>query len=310
MGASSTPGPRAGVVLPARGAMATSVAIKEFAVEAERLGFDSLWVTDHVIFPSQLDERYPNSATGKPKWNHDEAWVEAFVALAFAAAFTHRIRIGMAVLVLPQRSAILVAKQAGSLDYLSGGRLDLGVGVGWLRAEYEMLGADFAGRGKAMDTAIDCLRACWTPGEVRFARDGYRIDGAIMEPKPVQGSRLPLLIGGHSDAALRRVVQRGDGWLASQLSPSEFRERRQAIERMADAASRDMGEIRMICRYPTGERVERSGIEGMADAGVTEILVDVHTKAADLASALEELHRVRTTLEGLVAFSLDEGVAS
>ena len=290
--------------------MATSVAIKEFAVEAERLGFGSLWVTDHVIFPSQLEERYPNSATGKPKWNHGEAWVEAFVALSFAAAFTHRIRIGMAVLVLPQRSAILVAKQSGSLDYLSGGRLDLGVGVGWLRAEYEMLGADFAGRGKAMDTAIECLRACWAPGEVRFARDGYRIDGGIMEPKPVQGSRLPILIGGHSEAALRRVVALGDGWLASQLSPSDFRERRQAIERMAGDASRDMGGIRMICRYPTGERVDRSGVEELIAAGATEILVDVHTKAEDLASALDELHRVRTTLEGLVAFSAQKGMGS
>jgi len=296
-------GARAGVVLPARGAMASSDAIREFAVEAEDLGFESVWVTDHIIFPSALDERYPNSKTGKPKWSHAEAWIEAFVALSFAAAFTNRIRLGMAVLVLPQRSAILVAKQASSLDYLSGGRLDLGVGVGWLRAEYDMLGADFSSRGAAMDAAIECLRACWTPGEIRYAKNGYAIEGGIMEPKPVRGKDLPVLVGGHSDAALRRVVRYGDGWLASQLTPSEFRERRESIEALAEQAARDVGEIRMISRYPTGEQIEASVVESFVDAGVHELLLDVHTKAVDQRSAMVELHRVREALDGPILFS-------
>ena len=190
-------------------------AVAKLAAEIERIGYDQLDIFDHVVmgFPieGRTDLQYPAKMP----------ILEALVTLGFCAAVTSRIGLGTEVLVLPQRQPVLVAKQISTLDTLSGGRVRLGVGVGWQSSEYDALGESFGDRGKRMDEAIQLLRACWRDERVDFSGDHYSVTAMGMEPKPPQGAALPIWVGGHSPAALRRVGQYGDGWLAALVNNKE-----------------------------------------------------------------------------------------
>jgi len=166
--------------------------------------------------------------------------LEALMTLSHIAAVTTRVTLGTEVLVLPQRHPTLVAKQVSTLDTLSGGRVRLGVGVGWQESEYEALGEDFHTRGARMDEAIRLLRAYWGDPRVDFEGKHYRVTAIAMEPKPPQGRQLPIWVGGNSEAALRRVGQLGDGWLASRVAEAADAQRCiDTIHRHAEAAGRD-----------------------------------------------------------------------
>ncbi len=170
--------------------------------------------------------------------------LEALMTLAHLAAVTARVTLGTEVLVLPQRHPTLVAEQVSTLDTLSGGRVRLGVGVGWQESEYEALGEDFRTRGARMDEAIRLLRAYWGDAQVDFEGRHYRVTAMVMDPKPPQGRRLPIWIGGMSEAAWRRVGQLGDGWLASRVTDAESARRAlDSIRRHAEAAGRDPAAI-------------------------------------------------------------------
>lgn len=182
---------------------------------AEAAGADSLWVDDHLAQIDGAQSRYPFSPDGEPTWPVTASWWECLTSLAYIAAVTERCTVGTAVLVLPQRNVIQLAKSTATLDLLSGGRLVLGFGVGWLAEEMEALGWSFRKRGKRADEMLDALRACWTGRP--DAIDGEHVtlpEGLVMHPKPLQKPGPPILIGGMSAAAGRRAAERGDGWLA------------------------------------------------------------------------------------------------
>jgi len=184
-------------------------AVAKLAVEIERIGYDQLDLFDHVVMGFPIEGR-----TGL-QYPAKMPILEALVTLSYCAAKTTRIGLGTEVLVLPQRQPVLVAKQISTLDTLSGGRVRLGVGVGWQESEYAALGERFSDRGKRMDEALRLLRACWTDERVDFIGEYYNVTAMGMEPKPPQGGKLPIWVGGHSPAALRRVGQYADGWLAA-----------------------------------------------------------------------------------------------
>ncbi len=190
-------------------------AVAKLAAEIERIGYDQLDIFDHVVmgFPieGRTDLQYPAKMP----------ILEALVTLGFCAAVTSRIGLGTEVLVLPQRQPVLVAKQVSTLDTLSGGRVRLGVGVGWQSSEYDALGESFGDRGKRMDEALQVLRTCWRDERVDFSGNHYKVTAMGMEPKPPQGAALPIWVGGHSPAALRRVGQYADGWLAALVNNKE-----------------------------------------------------------------------------------------
>lgn len=170
--------------------------------------------------------------------------LEALMVLSYAAAVTERIGLGTEVLILPQRQPVLVARQISTLDTLSGGRVRLGVGVGWQAAEYEALGEPFRQRGERMDEAIDLIRACFRERRIEFEGKHFTASAIAMEPKPPQGAGLPIWIGGFSEAALKRVGERGDGWLATAIVRDEqARKALDTIRRHAEAAGRDPAEI-------------------------------------------------------------------
>lgn len=213
-------------------------AVADLARAIERIGYDHIDIFDHVVMGVPIE--------GRPRgpYNAQMPILEALTALGYLAAVTRRVTLGTEVLVLPQRQPALVAKQVSTLDTLSGGRVRLGVGVGWQESEYEALGESFHTRGARMDEAIRLLRAYWTDALVSFESAHYPTRSMAMEPKPPQGGRLPVWIGGSSEAAYRRVGRLGDGWLASRVTdPASAREAIEAIHRHAEAAGRDPASI-------------------------------------------------------------------
>ncbi|MBM3218694.1 MAG: LLM class F420-dependent oxidoreductase [Candidatus Rokubacteria bacterium] len=209
-------------------------AVRKFARAVEEIGYDHIDIFDHVVMG------YPIEGRARGPYPAQMPILEALVLMAHLAAATTRIGIGTEVLVLPQRHPTLVAKQISTIDTLSGGRVRLGVGVGWQESEYEALGEDFHTRGKRMDEAIRLMRAWWSDERVDFTGPHYPMTAMAMEPKPPQGGRLPIWVGGMSEAAWRRVGTLGDGWLASQITDAaSARTAIDAIHRAAEKAGRD-----------------------------------------------------------------------
>jgi probable F420-dependent oxidoreductase len=248
---------RIGAKLPNSGPL--SADIPSAAAALERAGFDSLWVADHIVMPETITSRYPFAADGRATWPTDTPYVDALIALALAAAVTTRVRLGTAALVLPQRNPVQLAKQAASIDVVSGGRLELGLGAGWLEEEFAALNVPFEKRGARMDEWIAILRECWTGRP--SARHGEFYDlpaGMLCLPAP---SDIPLLIGGHSPAALRRA-RRNDGWLAQQDA-----------DKLDPAALRHDG--RIVLRIVGSLGREALVAERLAELPVDEVIVDV-----------------------------------
>ncbi|MET0952833.1 MAG: TIGR03619 family F420-dependent LLM class oxidoreductase [Aeromicrobium sp.] len=183
------------------------------ARRAEECGFDGLALPDHVAYPATVDAEYPGTADGSVPWDLDTTpWVDPLVAMAAIAAGTQRLRLMTHIFVLPLRSPVLVAKTAGSLAALFPGRIELGIGVGWLPVEFEATGTDFRTRGRRTDEAIDVLRALWGSQPATHHGEHYSFDALGMYPVP--STPPPLLIGGASAASFRRAALRGDGFTA------------------------------------------------------------------------------------------------
>jgi len=199
----------------------------------EAIGYDDLAMFDHVIMG------YATETRRAPMYPSQMPILEALVTLGFAAAVTQHIGLSTEVLVLPQRQATLVAKQASTLDTLSGGRLRLGVGVGWQETEYEALGEDFSRRGRQMDESLALLRACWGDERIELRGERFHANAIAMEPKPPNGAGLPLWIGGGGPAALRRTGEVGDGWMGSVDADDETRAAIATIRAHAERAGRD-----------------------------------------------------------------------
>ena len=229
--------------------------IVKLARGIEDIGFDQLDTFDHVIMGFATDSR------PAPIYPPKMPVMEALMTLSFVASATSRIGLGTEVLVLPQRQPVLVAKQVATLDTLSGGRVRLGVGVGWQESEYDALEEPFGNRGKRMDEAIRVLRAYWRDEQVDIDGDYYTSTAMAMEPKPPQGGSLPIWIGGTSEAALRRVGELGDGWLAMAIAdPAVAARCRNKIAAYAEAAGRNpdtIGYQQMLAPPPRDEAGKR-----------------------------------------------------
>jgi probable F420-dependent oxidoreductase len=268
---------RIGAKLPHTGDFATRLGPARMAATLEEAGFDSLWVSDHIVFPHATTSRYPFSTDGRVTWPLDDAYLEPLVVLGAAAAVTKRISLGTSVVIAPMRNPVLLAKQAATIDALSGGRLVLGVGAGWLREEFQALGADFEARGEVLDEWISIMRACWTGSAGPFEGKHYTLPGPIYcRPAPTGG--IPILVGGMSRRALRRAAS-ADGWLGQY-----------ALETMSE---RDVAAAAGVIGSDTGRVVVRiTGAAGrldalaqrlgaLASAGATEVIVDVDWSGDD-----------------------------
>jgi probable F420-dependent oxidoreductase len=212
-----------GLILPNFGAIAGADAIRESALLAEELGFDSVWTTDHVLMPASMPEPYGNL-------------VESLVALTVAAAVTQRVQLGTSIIVTPQREPVLLAKQLASIDEISDGRLILGAGAGWLEQEFSYLNANYENRGARFDEGLALARALWG-GEGSFRGQFTSIDDVLFSPYPVKGRELPVWVGGNSSHAIRRAGTIADGWHPVGLTPSELAEGSAMLRTLANGRS-------------------------------------------------------------------------
>jgi probable F420-dependent oxidoreductase len=254
-----------GMVMPTIGALAAGPSAMEaqltIAQRAEALGYDSLWAPDHVVFPTTIHSKYPYNDTGKLFFPPEIPLLEPIAALGVIAGATKRVRLGTWVLVLPHRNPIVTAKMWATLDVMSGGRMILGAGIGWMEEEITLLGAPYNKRGALSDEYLRAMRELWTSPDPKFSGQYVNFSGIRCEPKPLQ-KPFPVWIGGHSARAMRRVVELGDGWLAVPKRYDNFLETNELLARAAQNAGRDPRSVPVIIGTLYAESV---------DAGVTDI---------------------------------------
>ena len=262
-----------GVWVPNCRHLATPAIIRDTAVRAEQLGYDSIWVSDHVVVPH---------ANVK---NFGQTIFDPMVTLAVAAGATRRVQLGTTVLIVPYRNAVVTAKMVSSLDALSDGRVVLGIGAGWVAAESAMLGVPFAERGAMTDEYLEAMLELWTKPEPSFSGKYTQFSGLVFEPKPVQQPHPPVWVGGHSKAALRRTVQFGAAWHPINRPPDELRAGRAELARLSQARGRAVppaitlrNDVRVLRR---GQAVPPSAHAGRVIAGEPEALVDQITELAE-----------------------------
>ena len=219
--------------------------IDAVAVAAERAGFATLWAGEHVVMVDASASRYPYSDDGRIAVPAEADWIDPLIGLSFVAAATSTIQIATGVLLLPEHNPVLVAKQAATLDTLSGGRLTLGVGIGWSREEFDALGVPFERRGARTKEYVDAMRTLWRDDVASFDGEFVAFDSVRVNPKPVRG-RVPIVLGGNSDAALRRVAAWGDGWYGFNVDGvDEVAERVGFLQERCDENGRDRHELRL-----------------------------------------------------------------
>jgi len=218
----------------------------------ENIGYDEIAVFDHVVMG------YPTDDRPGPIYPPQMPILEAIVLLGLLATVTERVSLSTEVLVLPQRQPVLVAKQVSTLDTLSGGRIRLGVGVGWQLAEYQALEEDFTNRGRRMDEAIELMRAYWRDDTINYRGEFYDSEAIAMEPKPPQGGGLPIWVGGGSKAALRRTGRLADGWMGTAMPEDQLLAAMAEIRRHAEEAGRDPASIGMQLMLAPPPRDEAS----------------------------------------------------
>ncbi|MDA8309616.1 MAG: TIGR03619 family F420-dependent LLM class oxidoreductase [Actinomycetota bacterium] len=294
---------RIGAKVPNSGSLPAERGIAAMAAELERAGFESLWVSDHVVMTERVDSRYPFAADGKVTWAPDTPYFDAMIALASIATATERAVIGTAVLVLPQRHPVVLAKQAASVDVMSGGRLALGLGAGWLAEEFEALNVPFASRAGRFVEWVELLRACWTGAPDAYEGAHYSLPAGVLSV-PIPAHPVQLLVGGHSEAARRRAGAIGDGWLAHQsataLDVDELRTGIAVSREAALEAGRDPDALWTTLRIidsATRADVVADALPPLAEAGVDEVVVDIDwATSGDAVDAFGALDAARASL--------------
>jgi probable F420-dependent oxidoreductase len=235
---------------------------------SEELGFHGLTISDHVVHPEKIDTPYPYTADGLPFWNEDTPWPDPWVLVGSLAAVTTRLRFTTNVYVVPLRNVFAVAKTLATASMLSGGRVVLGMGAGWMREEFALLGQDFDERGRRLDEMVDALRLLWTGEAVEFHGDHIDFDRLSVSPAPA--GKIPIWVGGHTPVALRRAA-RLDGWMGNVYTPDDavtYAEGLRKARRAAGTLDRADYEVALaVHAAPTPDILSR-----LEDAGVTSLL--------------------------------------
>ena len=239
----------------------------------------SLWVPEHVVFLPDYASRYPYSDDGRVPGN-PQGVLDPFTALTFIAARTNRIRLGTGVCLVPQRQPIYTAKMVADVDYLSGGRVDFGVGIGWLAEEFQALGMDFATRARRCVEYIGAMKSLWRDEAAPFESATLAWPALHFNPKPVQKPHPPIYFGGESDAALTRVAQLGDGWYGFDLTPDGVRARLDVLERKLAEAGRRRSDIDVfVC--PNRHRIDADTVAAYRDVGVDQLIAPLFARDLD-----------------------------
>jgi probable F420-dependent oxidoreductase len=272
------------------GAGADRAVIDAVAKAADHHGFATLWAGEHVVMVDDSVSTYPYAEDGKIAVPAVADWLDPLICLSFVAAATTRIGIATGVLLLPEHNPVHVAKQAASLDRLSNGRFTLGIGIGWSREEFDALGVPFAHRAKRTAEYVAAIRTLWRDDIASFSGSFVDFDAIRVNPKPVRDRRIPIVLGGNSDSALRRVVGWGDGWYGFNLDGvAAVADRVELIGQLCRAAGRDRAELRLAVALTQPQPAD---VSALAELGIDELVIvgapphnvdEVPDWAADLA---------------------------
>jgi probable F420-dependent oxidoreductase len=266
--------------LPTASPFTTAELLSAVGREAEERGVGTIWVGEHVVTFEDYASSYPYSDDGRIPLPTGTGLLEPFTALAFLAGQTSRVRLGTAMCLLPQRNPVYTAKEVATLDWLSHGRVDFGVGVGWLREEFEALEVPWAQRGARTDNYLDVLRSLWCEDPSSFSGDHYSLAPCHQYPKPVQDPHPPIHIGGESDAALRRTARLGQGWHSFNRPPAELAAPMTRLDELLGARGRSRAEITVtVCPYI--QELSPATVEQYAEAGADAVAALLFVTAPD-----------------------------
>ena len=239
---------------------------------ADVAGFESLWGGEHVILPSRIESPYPYTADGKIPAEPETAIPDPLIWLAFAAAAAPRMRLGTCILIVPQRNPLILAKELATLDQLSGGKVELGLGIGWLREEFDALGVPWERRGARNDEYIEAMQTLWSGPEVEFHGEFVDFPPVTCSPRPVQAS-IPILVGGDTDAAIDRAVRLADGYLPGEGDVERLAALIARVHHAAEDAGRDPDSIEINAMFGAQMSDPIPGAERLAELGVRRIMV-------------------------------------
>lgn len=264
---------RYGIVLANTMSWATGPGAVDAARAAEAAGFESFWTVEHVVYPDDYASAYPYSPDGKMPARPSTPIPDPLIWLAYVASATSTLRLATGILILPQRNPVVLAKELATLDHLSGGRVELGIGVGWLREEFDALGVPWEQRGARTDEYVAAMRALWATDGATFDGEFASFTRVSSNPKPAQGS-IPIIVGGHTRVAAERAGRLGDGFVPGKGSPAELAELFDVVRQTAAASGRDPSTIELTAATegvfgddPVGAAQE------MASLGVSRIMV-------------------------------------
>ena len=288
-----------GLFVPLGNGNASAEIVRSLGREAENRGFESIWVPEHVVLFDDYESRYPYAADGRFPGGGDTGLLEPLTALAYLAAVTNRIRLGSGICLVPQRNPVYTAKQVVDLDCLSGGRVDFGIGVGWLREEFEAVAVPFARRGARTDEYLQVMRSLWTDEVSSFEGEHYTLPACRMYPKPVQQPHPPIHVGGESAAAMRRAARHGDGWYSFNRLPDELDGPLERLDAMLAEEGRSRSDVQLTVS-PYLNPVDAAAVEAYRARGVDRLVV--------LCLAFD-VDGLRTQLDHLVSTVLEPAVA-
>ena len=261
-----------GLFAPLGNGNASAEILRTLGREAEDRGFESVWVAEHVVLFDDYESQYPYAADGRFPGGGDTGLLEPLTALTYLAAVTDRIRLGTGICLVPQRNPVYTAKQVVDLDNLSGGRVDFGIGVGWLREEFEVLNLPFDDRGARTDEYLQVMRSLWTDEVSSFKGQHYDMPECRMYPKPVQTPHPPIHVGGESNAALRRAARHGDGWYSFNRLPADLDEPLARLDAILADEGRSRADLQLTVS-PYFNPVDAAAIEGYRERGVDRLVV-------------------------------------
>ena len=276
---------KAGIIFANSGPFSRPELFGQLAREAEALGFESIWTVEHVVVP-QPHTHYPGSKDGQMPGGDDVAIPDPLIPLGYAAALTSRIKLATGIVILPQRHPLYLAKQLATIDLLSHGRMLLGIGSGWMKEEFEAVGADFHRRGAITDESIQAMRAVWSSNPASFHGKHFHFHDVKSLPKPVQPGGVPIHIGGHSPAAARRAGRFGDGFFPTIVDPAKLKAIFATVRDEAKRAGRNPDAI----EFTAMGAAKRDAVRAAEDAGVQRVVFG--PPASDPAKLRAGLERI------------------
>lgn len=261
-----------GLFAPLRSPVATPDFLADLGRECDERGIHSIWLGEHVVMFRQYQSSYPGSNDGQFRFPEGSGLLDMVASLSFLAACTSDVRLGTGICILPQNNPVYAAKEYATVDFLSQGRLDFGIGVGWSWEEFAACGASWDNRGARCDEYLEVMRRLWCDELSSFEGKYYTLPECVMYPKPVQQPMVPITVGGHSDAALRRTARVGAGWYGVNVSPEETAQLLRKLDGYLEAEGRSRDELKIVVGA-VNDRIKPDMIAQYAEVGVTEVLI-------------------------------------